>query len=36
MVSRRGVAASVTRIIPVPYSPPTAFTASSATITWPR
>ena len=33
---RRGIAVSVTRTIPLLYSPPTASTASTATSTWPR
>ena len=35
-IRRRGIAVNVTVIIPVPYSPPTASTASTATSTWPR
>ena len=34
-VRRRGTAASVARIRPVPYSPPTIPTASTVTTTWP-
>ena len=33
---RRGVAASVRRIIPVLYSPLTTVTATIATMAWPR
>ena len=35
-VVRRGIAASVTRIMPVLYSPLIASTASTATTAWPR
>jgi hypothetical protein len=33
---RRGIAVSVSRIIPVLYSPLTAVTATIATMAWPR
>ena len=36
IVHRRGMAARVERIMPVPYSLPTMTTASIATIAWPR
>ena len=35
-VVRRGIAVRVTRIMPVPYSPPIASTARMATTAWPR
>ena len=35
-VIRRGMAASVVLIMPVPYSPLTASTATMATTAWPR
>ncbi len=35
-VTRRGVAARVTRIMPVPYSPLTDITARTATTAWLR
>ena len=35
-VARRGMAASVVLIMPVPYSPLTASTATMATTAWPR
>ena len=35
-VVRRGIAARVVLIMPVPYSPPTASTATMATTAWPR
>ena len=35
-VVRRGIAARVVLIMPVPYSPLTASTATMATTAWPR